>query len=112
MKEEINFDTFLKVDIRIGTIIEINNFPKAKKPAYQLTIDFGDLGIKKSSAQITGLYTKEELLNKQVTSIVNFNARQIANFLSECLVLGVYNDEGNVVLLQAKSNIKNGEQVS
>lgn len=112
MKEEITFEDFTKVDIRIGTIIEVNDFPKARKPAYQLRIDFGALGIKKSSAQITDLYTKEELLNKQVTAIVNFKPRQIANFLSEVLVLGVYNKEGNVVLLQASKQIKNGEQVS
>ncbi|MCI2227847.1 tRNA-binding protein [Polaribacter sp. MSW13] len=112
MTNEITFEDFLKVDIRIGTIIEVNDFPKAKKPAYQLTIDFGSLGIKKSSAQITDLYTKKELLNKQVSVIVNFKSRQIANFISECLVLGVYNTDGNVVLLQASKNIKNGEQVS
>lgn len=112
MKEEITFEDFLKVDIRIGTIIEVNDFPKAKKPAYQLTIDFGDLGIKKSSAQITNLYSKENLLKKQVTAIVNFESRQIANFISEVLVLGVYNEEGNVVLLQASKAIKNGLQVS
>ena len=112
MKEEITFDDFLKVDIRIGTIIEVNDFPKAKKPAYQLKIDFGDLGIKKSSAQITDLYTKEDLLNKQVSAIVNFKPRQIANFLSEVLVLGVYNTDGNVVLLQNSKITKNGEQIN
>lgn len=112
MKEEITFDDFLKVDIRIGTIIEVNDFPKARKPAYQLKIDFGNLGIKKSSAQITDLYSKEELLQKQISAIVNFTTRQIANFKSEVLVLGVYNTEGNVVLLQASKDIKNGEQVS
>ena len=108
MKEEISFEDFLKVDIRIGTIIEVNDFPKAKKPAYQLKIDFGDLGIKKSSAQITDLYTKKELQNKQVSAILNFKSRQIANFLSEVLVLGVYNTEGKVVLLKASKKIKNG----
>lgn len=112
MKEEITFEDFTKVDIRTGTIIEVNDFPKAIKPAYQLTIDFGELGTKKSSAQITNLYSKEDLLNKQITAIVNFKPRQIANFMSECLVLGIYNEEGNVVLLQASKNIKNGEQVS
>ena len=112
MKEEITFEDFLKVDIRIGTIIEVNDFPKARKPAYQLKVDFGDLGIKKSSAQITDLYTKEELINKQITAIVNFKPRQIANFMSEVLVIGVYNIDGDVVLLQASKSIKNGEQVS
>tara|TARA_R110002073_G_scaffold8207_4_gene45789 strand:+ start:1718 stop:2056 length:339 start_codon:yes stop_codon:yes gene_type:complete len=112
MTEEISFEDFTKVDTRVGTIIEVNDFPKARKPAYQLHIDFGDLGIKKSSAQITDLYTKEELLNKQVNAIVNFKPRQIANFMSECLVLGVHNEEGHVVLLQASKDIKNGEQIS
>lgn len=112
MKEEITFEKFLKVDIRIGTIIEVNDFPKARKPAYQLKIDFGALGVKKSSAQITDLYTKEELANRQVAAIVNFKPRQIANFLSEVLVLGVYNTDEKVVLLQASDSIKNGEQVS
>ena len=112
MIEEINFEDFLKVDFRIGTIIEVNDFPKARKPAYQLTIDFGELGIKKSSAQITDLYTKEELKNRQVSAIINFKSRQIANFMSECLVLGVYNEDGNVVLLKASKTIKNGEQIS
>ncbi len=112
MKPEITFEDFTKVDIRIGTIIEVNDFPKARKPAYQLVIDFGELGIKKSSAQITDIYSKEDLLNKQITAIVNFKPRQIANFMSECLVLGIYNKEGNVVLLQASKNIKNGEQIS
>jgi tRNA-binding protein len=112
MAKEISFEDFTKIDIRIGTIIEVNDFPKARKPAYQLRIDFGDLGIKKSSAQITDLYTKEELLKKQVSAIVNFKPRQIANFMSECLVIGVYNKDGNVVLLQASKTIKNGEQIS
>lgn len=112
MKEEITYEDFLKVDIRMGTIIEVNDFPKARKPAYQLKIDFGTLGIKKSSAQITDLYTKQDLLNKQVLVIINFKPRQIANFMSECLVIGVYNTAGNVVLLQASKEIKNGTLVN
>ncbi|WP_341221362.1 tRNA-binding protein [Polaribacter atrinae] len=112
MKEEITYEDFLKVDIRMGTIIEVNDFPKARKPAYQLKIDFGTLGIKKSSAQITVLYTKQDLLYKQVLVIINFKPRQIANFMSECLVIGVYNTTGNVVLLQASKEIKNGTQVN
>ena len=111
MKEEISFEEFLNVDIRIGTVIEIKDFPKAHKAAYQLIIDFGAIGIKKSSAQITDLYSKEELLHKQVSAIVNFKPRQIANFLSECLILGVYNKDGHVVLLQTSQPIKNGEQI-
>ena len=111
MSDTIAFDDFLKVDIRVGTILEVNDFPKAKKPAYQLTIDFGALGIKKSSAQITDLYSKEELVHRQVSAIVNFKPRQIANFLSEVLVLGVYNTDGEVVLLKSAKTITNGEQV-
>lgn len=112
MKPTISFEDFEKIDIRMGTIIEVNDFPKAKKPAYQLTIDFGDLGIKKSSAQITQLYSKESLINRQITAIVNFKPKQIANFISEVLVLGVYNETGNVVLLKASKSIKNGASVS
>ena len=111
MKQDISFEDFVKVDLRIGTIIAVNDFPKARKPAYQLLIDFGTLGTKKSSAQITNLYTKEELLQRQVSAIVNFKPRQIANFMSECLVLGLYNEDGQVVLLKSSSPIKNGEQI-
>tara|TARA_B100000508_G_C11202638_1_gene153797 strand:+ start:108 stop:449 length:342 start_codon:yes stop_codon:yes gene_type:complete len=113
MKPEITFEDFAKVDIRIGTIIEVNDFPKARKPAYQLTIDFGELGIKNSSAQITHLYSKNELLNKQIVAIVNFQKKQIANFFSECLVLGVENNKNQIVLLKSSNeNLKNGEQIS
>ncbi len=113
MKSEISFEDFNKVDIRIGTIIEVADFPKAYKPAYKLTIDFGALGIKKSSAQITDLYTKENLLNKQILAIVNFKKKQIANFLSECLVLGVANNKAEIVLLKPSKNVvNNGEQVT
>lgn len=113
MKPIITFEDFSKVDIRTGTIIEVNNFPKARKPAYQLTIDFGKLGVRKSSAQITELYTKEELLNKQIVAIINFQKKQIANFLSECLILGIENNQKKIVLLQAsKKNLTNGEQIN
>ena len=111
MKEDTSFEDFIKVDVRIGTITEVKEFPRAKKPAYQILIDFGTIGIKKSSAQITELYTKEKLLGKQVIAIINFNPRQIANFMSECLILGVYNKDGHVVLLQTSQPIKNGEQI-
>jgi len=112
MKDSINFEDFTKVDIRIGTIIEVNDFPKARKSAYQLKVDFGELGIKNSSAQITELYSKEDLLDRQITAIVNFKTKQIANFLSECLILGVANDKGEIVLLQASTKTKNGESIS
>ena len=113
MKDEIAFDDFTKVDIRIGTIIEVSDFPEARIPAYKLKIDFGDLGIKSSSAQITALYSKNELLNKQILAVVNFKKKQIANFFSECLVLGISNSNKEIVLLQPSSKgIKNGIQVS
>ena len=112
MAELVSFDDFLKVDIRTGTVLEVTDFPKARKPAYQLKIDFGDLGIRNSSAQITHLYSKADLMNKQVVAIVNFRPKQIANFMSECLVLGVANEQDEIVLLKASSTIKNGEQVS
>jgi tRNA-binding protein len=104
----ISWNDFEKIDIRVGTIIAVNDFPNAKKPAYQLTIDFGELGIKKSSAQITALYTKENLPGKQVIAVVNFPVKQIATFFSECLVLGVYNESNEVVLLQPSLPVKNG----
>jgi tRNA-binding protein len=104
----ISWNDFEKIDIRVGTIVEINDFTAARKPAYQLTIDFGELGIKKSSAQITALYKKEELTGKQVVAVVNFPVKQIANFFSECLVLGIYNEDNNVVLLQPSLPVKNG----
>ncbi len=107
----ISWEDFEKVDIRTGTILVVNDFPGARKPAYQLTIDFGDLGIKKSSAQITALYNKDELIGKQVIAVVNFPVKQIANFFSECLVLGVYNENNEVVLLQPTLPVKNGCKV-
>ena len=111
MKDTITFEEFSKVDIRIGTIIKVADFKKARKPAYQIHIDFGALGIKKTSAQITVLYTKDELLNKQVLAVVNFEPKQIANFMSECLILGIQNG-AEVVLLKTDDNVKNGSVVS
>jgi tRNA-binding protein len=104
----ISWQDFEKIDMRVGTILEVNDFPNARKPSFQLTVDFGELGIKRSSAQITKLYTKEELVGKQVIAVVNFPVKQIANFFSECLVLGVYNEDNDVVLLQPSKNVKNG----
>lgn len=112
LKPIIRFEDFTKVDVRIGTIIEVNDFPKAHKPAFRLTIDFGELGIKKSSAQITKLYSKDKLIGKQVTAIINFEARQIANFKSECLILGVQQRDEVTLLQASKQPIKNGEQAS
>ncbi len=104
----ISWNDFEKVDIRVGTIIEVADFPNARKPCYKLLVDFGELGIKKSSAQITTLYQKEYLTGRQVIAVVNFPAKQIANFFSECLVLGAYNEDNNVVLLQPSLEVKNG----
>jgi len=107
----ITWEDFEKIDIRCGTITEAKDFPGARKPAYQLTIDFGPLGIRRSSAQITHHYKMEELPGRQVIAVVNFPPKQIANFFSECLVLGIYDDEGHVVLLQPGHNVKNGQKV-
>ena len=111
MDNIITFEDFTKVDLRVGTIIEVNDFPEARKPAYQLTIDFGDLGIRKSSAQITTQYSKEDLLNRQIVATVNFPKKQIANFMSECLVMGAVKDD-DVFLLHPEAKVKNGSQVS
>jgi tRNA-binding protein len=104
----LSWADFEKVDMRVGTVMEVTDFPNAKKPSYQLLVDFGELGIKKSSAQITALYQKENLIGQQVIAVVNFPVKQIANFFSECLVLGVYNEDNNVVLLQPSLQVKNG----
>lgn len=106
-----NFDDFLKLDIRVGTIVSAKNFEKARKPAYQLEVDLGEaLGIKRSSAQITDHYSPEELVGKQVLAVVNFPPRQIANFFSEILVLGTYS-EGGVVLIRPDKPVKNGDKL-
>jgi tRNA-binding protein len=104
----IEWPDFEKVDIRVGTILEVNEFPKAKRPAWQLTIDFGPIGTLKSSAQITDLYRRDDLVGRQVLAVVNFPPKQIANFFSECLVLGVYTDKKEVVLIQPERKVENG----
>lgn len=111
MEQTITFEDFSKTDLRVGTIIKVNDFPNARKPAYQLTIDFGDLGIKKTSAQVTTLYKKEDLLDKQIVAVVNFPKKQIANFMSECLILGAVNGN-DVILLNPEHKVKNGSVVS
>jgi len=111
MNNIITFEDFTKVDLRIGTIIEVNDFPQARNPAYQLTIDFGALGIKKSSAQITTLYSKEQLLKKQIVAVVNFPKKQIAKFMSECLLLGAV-DGKDVILLNPGNHVKNGSPIT
>ena len=110
--EKITWSDFEKVEMRIGTILEANDFPKANKPAYQLTIDFGDeIGIKKSSAQITKRYEKEALIGKQIVAVVNFPVKQIGNFMSECLVLGSVGDENDIVLLSSDIKVENGLRI-
>ena len=105
------FDDFLKLDIRVGTILEAKPFEKARKPAYQLKVDLGDeIGVKRSSAQITDRYTPEDLVGKQVMAVVNFPPRQVADFMSEVLVLGTYS-EGGVILITPDQPAKNGDKL-
>lgn len=111
IKNECSFDNFLALDIRTGTIIEVEDFPKAKKPAYKLKIDFGSLGIKVSSAQIVKLYKKEYLIGKRIIAVVNFPKKQIANFFSECLVLGAIKENGEVALLTVQEDCDNGTSI-
>lgn len=111
MNELISWNDFEKVQIKAGTIVEVNDFPNARKPAYQLLIDFGELGMKRSSAQITHHYSKEELIGKQIVAVVNFPVKQIANFFSECLVLGVYDSNNEVVLLRPDKPVENGGSI-
>ncbi|KZL18067.1 tRNA-binding protein YgjH [Pseudovibrio axinellae] len=105
----ITIDDFLNVDVRVGTVIEAFDFPEARKPAYKLKIDFGDeIGVKKTSAQITAHYTAEALLGRQVVAVVNFPPRQIGPFMSEVLTLGLSDDNGDIVLLQPDQKVPNG----
>ena len=106
----ITWNDFEKLDIRVGTIISAEDFQKARKPAYRLQIDFGALGVRSSSAQITSLYETASLKGRQVVAVVNFPPRQIADFLSECLVLGVYSGDG-IVLLQPERAVANGDKI-
>lgn len=112
MDEKINFKDFEKVDVRTGRIVEVADFSEARKPAYKLKIDFGkEIGIKKSAAQITKLYKKEDLIGKQVIAVVNFPPKQIANFISEVLTLGVADKDGNVVLLKPDKDVELGARM-
>ncbi|WP_272151497.1 tRNA-binding protein [Tenacibaculum aiptasiae] len=114
MKETTNtltWDDFTKVEMRIGTIISAEEFKEVKNPAYKMQIDFGEFGIKKTSAQITKLYTPEELIGNQIIAVVNFPKKQIANMMSECLVLGGIGDNKEVTLIAPERNIKNGTRI-
>jgi len=108
---QINYDDFARVDIRVGKVIRVEDFPGARKPAYRLWIDFGGLGVKKSSAQITKRYSRELLLGRQVIAVVNFPPKQIADFLSEVLVLGVVLSDDEVVLLQPDADVPPGKRI-
>ncbi|MFK7000503.1 tRNA-binding protein [Flavobacterium oreochromis] len=110
---EISWADFERVEMRVGTIIEVHDFPEARKPAYRLTLDFGsELGIRKSSAQITKRYSKEELINKQIIAVVNFPKKQIGKFMSECLVLGSVDESNEVVLLTSDMKVPNGLRIA
>jgi len=109
---DLTWSEFERTDMRVGTIIEVNDFPEARKPAYQLTIDFGaEIGIRKSSAQITKRYQKDDLVNRQIIAVVNFPRKQIGKFMSECLVLGAVGEEGDVILLAPDFKIENGLRI-
>ena len=109
---DLTWTEFEKVEMRVGTILEVNNFPEARKPAYQLTIDFGsDIGIRKTSAQITKRYQKEELIQRQIIAVVNFPKKQIGKFMSECLLLGAMGEEGDVILIAPDFRIENGLRI-
>jgi tRNA-binding protein len=112
MDNNLTWPEFEKVAMHVGTIINVADFPEARKPAFQLTIDFGEtIGIRKTSAQITKRYTKESLLNRQIVAVVNFPKKQIGKFMSECLVLGAVGQEGDVILLAPDFKIENGLRI-
>ncbi len=111
--EQISWADFEKVQLRVGTVLEVEEFPAARKPAWKLKVDFGEeVGIRKSSAQITELYGKEDLLGKQVVAVVNFPPKQIGPFMSECLVTGFYRDDGAVVLAVPDQAVMNGARLA
>jgi len=109
---KITIEDFERIEIRVGTVIRAEDFPEARKPAYKLWIDFGKYGVKKSSAQITKLYSKDDLVGKQVIAVTNLPPKQIANFISECLVLGVVLDGNEVVLIRPDRSVPNGSRIA
>lgn len=112
MENNLTWQEFEKVEMRVGTVVEVNYFPEAREPAFQLTINFGaTIGILKTSAQITKRYTKEDLINRQIVAVINFPKKQIGKFMSECLVLGAVGEEGDVILLAPDFQIQNGLRI-
>jgi tRNA-binding protein len=110
--KRITWEEFEQVELRVGTITRVTDFPEAIKPAFKLIIDFGtDIGVKKSSAQITDHYSKDELLNKQVLAVINFPPKQIGHFMSECLVTGLSDSNGKVILISPDREVKNGSKL-
>ena len=109
--EEITWNDFEKVELRVGTILEVFDFPEAKKPAYKVKVDFGMFGIKMSSAQITKNYTKKELVGKQIVAVINFPKKQIGKFMSEFLVTGFEDENGDIVLTSVEKNVPNGRKL-
>jgi len=109
--ETITWHDFEKVEARVGTILEVLDFPEARKPAYKVKVDFGHLGVKWSSAQITVHYTKEELVGRQILGVINFPGKQIANFISEFLLTGFADDDGNIVLAAVEKPVPNGSKL-
>lgn len=108
----LTWDEFIKVDIRVGTIMKVEDFPEARNPSYKLFLDFGkEIGTKKSSAQITALYNKKDLLGKQVLAVINFPPKQIGPFMSECLVTGLGNDKNDIVLISPEFPVPNGKKL-
>ena len=107
----ISWAEFEQVELRVGTVVEVEDFPQAKKPAYKLKVDFGEFGIKRSSAQITHLYQKQDLMGRQVVGVINFPPKQIANFFSEALITGFYLPSGEIVLAQPERKVPNGSKL-
>jgi tRNA-binding protein len=111
--QQISWDEFEKVEIRVGTVIKVEDFPEAKKPSYKLLIDFGpEIGVKKSSGQYTKLYRKEDMIGKQVLCCINFPPKQVANFMSECLTCGFNGENGEVVLAVPERKVENGVKLA
>ena len=111
LRPEITWEDFEKIELRVGTIVDAEDFPQARKPAYKLTIDFGALGVRRSSAQLTAHYRKEDLVGRQVLAVLNFPKKQIANFFSECLTTGLPDANGAVVLISPDRKVPNGSKL-